>query len=251
MERRSGSASRALIAQEDRVALARPEVRIGWVAHEDLAVGNVDDEEVVRCDVPLWTPVGANSSPATIGRSADPATGPGDPAPGVEGAQELDQELPGGKLCVAHEDPAVASGAANDGAAVVVTASIFGDGSRPRQAGPVGVERNSTYTSPAMRFLNRFVDSNDREIRRLQPLVDATNALEAEYEAMSDEEIRAAFDELRADVLEAAAPDEPSDDEHPPTWTSSAAESWARSVGREKTPDSSRALDEILPDVLR
>src|SRR6476660_5584804 len=68
-----------------------------------------------------------------------------------------------------------------------------------------------------MRFLNRFVDSNDREIRRLQPLVDATNALEAEYEALSDDEIRANFAELRAEVLEAAEPDEPSDDElhHP------------------------------------
>ena len=68
-----------------------------------------------------------------------------------------------------------------------------------------------------MRFLNRFVDSNDREIRRLQPLVDATNALEAEYEALSDDEIRATFAELRAEILEAAEPDEPSDDElhHP------------------------------------
>ncbi len=68
-----------------------------------------------------------------------------------------------------------------------------------------------------MRFLNRFVDSNDREVRRLQPIVDETNALEAEYEALSDDEIRANFAELRADVLEAAVPDEPSDDElhHP------------------------------------
>src|SRR6478736_2827836 len=64
-----------------------------------------------------------------------------------------------------------------------------------------------------MRFLNRFVDSNDREIRRLQPLVDATNALEADIEALSDDEIRANFAELRAEVLEAAEPDEPSDDE--------------------------------------
>ncbi len=64
-----------------------------------------------------------------------------------------------------------------------------------------------------MRFLNRFVDSNDREIRRLQPVVDAANALEAEYEALSDEEIRAHFAELRDEVLEAAVPDEPSDDE--------------------------------------
>src|SRR6188508_1279637 len=64
-----------------------------------------------------------------------------------------------------------------------------------------------------MRFLNKFVDSNDREIRRLQHVVDETNALEAEYEALSDEEIRAHFAELRAEMAEVAAPDEPSDDE--------------------------------------
>ena len=29
-------------------------------------------------------------------------------------------------------------------------------------------------------FLNRFIDSNEREIKRVQPLVDETNALEAE-----------------------------------------------------------------------
>ena len=83
-----------------------------------------------------------------------------------------------------------------------------------RFAGPA---RNLPYTSSTMRLFSRFVDSNDREIRRLQPLVDETNALEAEYEALSDEEIRAAFDELRADALEAATPDEPSEDElhHP------------------------------------
>jgi len=44
-----------------------------------------------------------------------------------------------------------------------------------------------------MRFLSRFVDSNDRELRRLQPWVEQINALEAEYEAMSDEDIRVAF----------------------------------------------------------
>ena len=52
----------------------------------------------------------------------------------------------------------------------------------------------------AMRFLSRFVDSNDREIRRLQPLVDETNALEAEIEALSDDEIRAQFAEIRAEI---------------------------------------------------
>ena len=41
-----------------------------------------------------------------------------------------------------------------------------------------------------MRFLSRFFDSNDRELGRIQPLIDATNDLEPEYEALSDGEIR-------------------------------------------------------------
>ena len=41
-----------------------------------------------------------------------------------------------------------------------------------------------------MRFLSRFFDSNDRELGRIQPLVDETNELEPEFEALSDEEIR-------------------------------------------------------------
>ena len=73
-----------------------------------------------------------------------------------------------------------------------------------RRPEPSGALTGPVATSPILHrpcdFLSRFVDSNDREIRRLQPLVDETNALEAEYEALSDEEIRAAFDELRAEV---------------------------------------------------
>ena len=42
-----------------------------------------------------------------------------------------------------------------------------------------------------MRFLSRFVDSNDREVRRIQPMVEEANALEAEFEALSEEQIRA------------------------------------------------------------
>ena len=66
-------------------------------------------------------------------------------------------------------------------------------------------------------FLNRFVDSNDRELKRIQPFVDEANALEPEIEALSDDEIKARFAELREEVREAARPDEPSDDElnHP------------------------------------
>jgi preprotein translocase subunit SecA len=64
-----------------------------------------------------------------------------------------------------------------------------------------------------MRFLSRFFDNNDRELSRIQPLIDRTNELEPEYEALSDEEIRERIDLIRAEILEAAEPEEPSDDE--------------------------------------
>ena len=64
-----------------------------------------------------------------------------------------------------------------------------------------------------MRFLSRFVDSNDREIRRIQPMVDEANALEAEFEALTDEQIRAQFEEIRDEIRANAQADEPSDDE--------------------------------------
>jgi preprotein translocase subunit SecA len=66
-------------------------------------------------------------------------------------------------------------------------------------------------------FLNRFVDSNDRELKRIQPVVDEANALEPELEAQSDAELRARFQALRAEVIEATQPEPPSDDElhHP------------------------------------
>jgi len=99
-----------------------------------------------------------------------------------------------------------------------------------------------------MRFLNRFVDSNDREIRRLQPLVDETNALEAEYEARSDEEIRSAFAELRVEVLEAATPDEPSEDElhHPDLERRRELKKERRTRENERLQ---KALDDVLPEV--
>ncbi len=56
-----------------------------------------------------------------------------------------------------------------------------------------------------MGFLSRFVDSNDREVKRIQPLVDAANALEPEIERESDAEIRARADEIRAELVELQA----------------------------------------------
>src|SRR3990170_3113914 len=40
-----------------------------------------------------------------------------------------------------------------------------------------------------MKLLSRFIDSNEREIRKIQPLVEHANAFEPEYEALSDDEV--------------------------------------------------------------
>src|ERR687897_1999611 len=60
-----------------------------------------------------------------------------------------------------------------------------------------------------MKLFSRFVDSNDREVRRIQPFVDEANELEAEIQALSDDEIRTRFDEIRTEIREIAQPDEP------------------------------------------
>jgi preprotein translocase subunit SecA len=80
---------------------------------------------------------------------------------------------------------------------------------------PAAPERTRPYTGSAMvmGFLSRFVDSNDREVRRLQPLVDAANALEPELEGESDADIRARADEIRAELAEVQADFGPTQDE--------------------------------------
>jgi len=47
-------------------------------------------------------------------------------------------------------------------------------------------------------FLSRLVDSNDRELGRLKPILDAVNARASEMEAASDGEIRARIDAISA-----------------------------------------------------
>jgi preprotein translocase subunit SecA len=64
-----------------------------------------------------------------------------------------------------------------------------------------------------MKFLSRFVDSNDRELHRIQPWVDEASALEAEFEGLSDDEIRTQFAEIRDEVRASVQPEEPSEDE--------------------------------------
>jgi preprotein translocase subunit SecA len=113
---------------------------------------------------------------------------------------------------------------------------------------PPGTSQNRPYTCPAMRFLSRFVDSNDRELKRIQPFVDEANALEPEFEALTDEEIRLRFADLRAEVHEAVAPDEPSDDElhHPDVER---RRELARERHKHELERSQAALDDVVPEV--
>jgi preprotein translocase subunit SecA len=99
-----------------------------------------------------------------------------------------------------------------------------------------------------MKLLSRFIDSNDRELRRIQPQVDAANALESEYEALSDDEIRAQFAEIRDEIRELAAGEEPSDDElnHPDRERRNDLRKERRKRENERL---NKALDDVLPEV--
>ncbi len=97
-------------------------------------------------------------------------------------------------------------------------------------------------------FLSRFVDSNDRELKRIQPFVDEANELEAEIKALSDEDIKARFLGLRAEFRESVVEEEPSDDElHHPDLERRRELVKAR---RKRNLDVIQAgLDDLLPDV--
>ncbi len=99
-----------------------------------------------------------------------------------------------------------------------------------------------------MRLLSQFFDSNDRELSRLQPLIDQINDLEPEYQALSDVEIRERIDVIRADVVEASTPEEPSDDElHHHDLEHRRDLEKARH--KRDTERLQAALDDILPEV--
>src|SRR5690349_17328658 len=97
-------------------------------------------------------------------------------------------------------------------------------------------------------FLSRFVDSNDRELKRIQPFVDEANDLEDEIKALSDAEIRARFDAIRAEFRETVVEEEPSEDElhHPDLERRRELTKARRKRNNEVIQE---ALDDILPDV--
>ncbi len=99
-----------------------------------------------------------------------------------------------------------------------------------------------------MRYLSRFVDSNDREIRRIQPMVEEANALEAEFEALTPEQIRAQFAEIREEIHAVAQPDDPSEDElhHEDLERRRELRKERRRRENERVQ---KALDDVLPEV--
>jgi preprotein translocase subunit SecA len=97
-------------------------------------------------------------------------------------------------------------------------------------------------------FLSRFVDSNDRELRRIQPLVDRTNELEPEMQERSDEDIQAIVGELRDEIREAGEAEEPSEDElhHPEIERRRELAKERREREQEKLQE---GMDRALPEV--
>src|ERR1035437_457014 len=97
-------------------------------------------------------------------------------------------------------------------------------------------------------FLSRFVDSNDRELRRIQPLADRINELEPEMLARSDEEIRAFVDGIRDEIREAGEPEEPSEDErnHPDLEH---RRELIKSRHKRENDRLQEAMDSVLPEV--
>jgi preprotein translocase subunit SecA len=57
-------------------------------------------------------------------------------------------------------------------------------------------------------WLSSLIDSNEKEVRRLQPLVDHINSLEPEFEKLTDAELRAKTDELKARLADGESLDE-------------------------------------------
>ncbi len=97
-------------------------------------------------------------------------------------------------------------------------------------------------------FLSRFVDSNDRELRRIEPLVERISDLEPEMQARSDEELRAFVEEIRDEIRDAGAPEEPSEDERHHPELERRREIRKDRLKREHEAIQA-AMDKVLPEV--
>jgi preprotein translocase subunit SecA len=59
-----------------------------------------------------------------------------------------------------------------------------------------------------VKWLSSLIDSNEREVRRLQPLVDHINSLEPDFEKLGDAELQAKTDEFKARLQDGESLDE-------------------------------------------
>ncbi len=59
-----------------------------------------------------------------------------------------------------------------------------------------------------VKLFSRFTDSNEKELKRLQPMVGRINELESSFESLSDEELRAKTDEFKARLKDGVSLDE-------------------------------------------
>ena len=59
-----------------------------------------------------------------------------------------------------------------------------------------------------LKWLGGLVDSNEKELKRLQPLVERINELEPEFEQLSDDELRTKTDDFKARLKTGSSLDE-------------------------------------------
>ena len=57
------------------------------------------------------------------------------------------------------------------------------------------------------KFFSKLADSNEKEIRRLQPQVDKINGLEPDFEKLSDDELRGKTDEFKSRLKDGSSLD--------------------------------------------
>jgi preprotein translocase subunit SecA len=98
-------------------------------------------------------------------------------------------------------------------------------------------------------LLSRLVGGgNEANLSKLRPIVARINELEAHYEALSDDEIRAEMAEVRAEVAEQAAPTPPTPEEQSHADRERRAEI-RRAREQADVRRLTSALDTVLPDV--
>jgi preprotein translocase subunit SecA len=97
-------------------------------------------------------------------------------------------------------------------------------------------------------LLNRFVDSNERELKRIQPSVERANELEDEFAALSDEEIRQRIEEIRQEIHEIAHEEPLTPEETEGLDSERRRELW-KARHDATVADVNKALDEVLPEV--